>query len=179
MQQQALAEVARADAGRFELLNTVQHGLDFIQLDVELGVEGITDFFQGFVEVALVIDAVDQRHGDQPVGVGHRSQVQLPEQMALQALANGGAGGEVPLVIVVAGQAAGAGLVDVFPGGVDRQLVGDAFVPLAFFEVVHRRGGLLEAGFLNFGDGFALGVVGHRVAVVEVVAIFLALEHRV
>ncbi|MNT29083.1 hypothetical protein D3C72_1648080 [compost metagenome] len=99
--------------------------------------------------------------------------------MALQAFAHRGAGGEVPLVIVVAGQAAGAGLVDVFPGGVDGQFVGDALAPFAVLQVVHSLRGFLEGGFLDFGDRLAFGVVGHRVAVVEVVAFLLAFEHRV
>ncbi|MNI85260.1 hypothetical protein D3C73_1422360 [compost metagenome] len=98
----------------------MQHGFDFVELDIQLRVEGLADLFEGFVEVALVVDAIDQGDRDQPVGVGHRRQVQLPEQVALQAFAGRGAGGEIPLVIVVAGQAAGAGLVDVFPGRIDR-----------------------------------------------------------
>jgi len=103
----------------------------------------------------------------------------LPQQVALQALAGGGAGGEVPLVVIIAGQAAGAGLVDVFPGGVHGKFVGNAFVPFAFLQVVHRRGGFLVRGFLHVGIGFLLDVVGQRVCIIEVVAFFLAFEHRI
>ncbi|MCY1419340.1 hypothetical protein D9M71_349260 [compost metagenome] len=179
LQQQALAQVAGADAGWLELLDTVQDGFDFVELDVHFRIEGVADLFEAFVQVALVVDAVDQGDGDKPVGVGHRCQVQLPEQVALQALASRCAGGEVPLVVVIAGQAAGAGLVDVFPCRVDRQFVGNALVPFAIFKVVYRGGGLLIAGFLDFRRDLLLDVIGQRVAVVEVVAIFLALEHGI
>ena len=87
LQQQALAEVAGADAGRLELLDAVQDGFDFVQFDVQFRVERLEDLLKGLVQVALVVDAIDQGHGDQAIGIGHRCQVQLPEQMALQALA--------------------------------------------------------------------------------------------
>ena len=102
--------------------------------------------------------------------------------MALQALAGGGAGGEVPFVVIVAGQAAGAGLVDVFPGGVHREFVGDALGPLVLVEAV----GVGRGAFLEIVLGTAAGAVGaglcavrHRVAVIEILAFFLALQHRV
>ncbi|MNR60456.1 hypothetical protein D3C85_1819390 [compost metagenome] len=66
----------------------MQDGFDFVQFDVQLRVEGLENLFEAFVQVALIVDAVDQRDGDQTIGVGHRCQVQLPEQVALQALAS-------------------------------------------------------------------------------------------
>ncbi|MCY1430656.1 hypothetical protein D9M71_466070 [compost metagenome] len=179
MQEQAFAQVARAHAGGFELLDAAQDDFDLVHLHAQFRIDGREDVLQGLRQVAVVIDAVDDAEGDQPVGIGHRRQVQLPLQVALQALAGRGAGGEVPLVIVAAGQAAGAGLVDVFPGGVHRQLVGDAFAPLFLVEAVDGRGGgFLEAGVL--GGGVAVfGAVGKGVAAVEVLAVLLALEHRV
>jgi hypothetical protein len=72
---------------RLELLDAVQYGFDLVQLDVQLRVEAGADFFEGVFQVALAVDAVDQGHGNQAVGVGHRRQVQLPQQVALQALA--------------------------------------------------------------------------------------------
>ncbi|MNF71298.1 hypothetical protein D3C84_532450 [compost metagenome] len=179
MQQQAFAKVARADTGRFELLDAVQDCFDFIEFDVEFRIERLEDFLEGFVQVALIVDAIDQGHGDQAIGVGHRCQVQLPQQVALQALAGRCAGGEVPLVVIVAGQAAGAGLVNVFPGGIDGEFVGDALVPVAFLEVIDGRCTLLVGGFLDIGVGLLFGVVGQGVGIVEVVAFFLAFEHRI
>ncbi|MCY1414673.1 hypothetical protein D9M71_301300 [compost metagenome] len=179
LQQQALTQVAGADACWLELLDAVQHGFDFVEFDVHFRVEGVANFFEAFVQVALIVDAVDQGDRNEPVGIGHGCQVQLPEQVALQAFASRRASGEVPLVVVIAGQAAGAGLVDVFPCRVDRQFVGNAFIPLAIFKVVYRRGGLLIAGFLDLRRGFLLDVIGQRVAVVEVVAVFLAFEHGI
>ncbi|MNO29590.1 hypothetical protein D3C76_195080 [compost metagenome] len=179
MQQQAFAQVAGSDAGGFELLDAVQDGFDFVQFDVQFRVEGFEDFLQRLVQITLVVDAVDQGHGDQAIGVGHRCQVQLPQQVALQALAGGRAGGEVPFVVIAAGQAAGAGLVDVFPGGVDRKFVGDTLAPVTFLQVVHRGRGFLIRGFLDLGVGLLFGVVGHGIGIVEVVAFFLAFEHRI
>ncbi|MNI29299.1 hypothetical protein D3C73_831140 [compost metagenome] len=179
LQQQAFAQVAGADAGGLELLDAVQDGFDFVQFDVQFRVEGFEDFLEGFVQVALIVDAVDQGHGDQAIGVGHRGQVQLPQQVALQAFAGRGAGGEVPLVIIIAGQAAGAGLVNVFPRGVDGEFIGDALVPVTLIEVVNRRGAFLVGGFLDIGVGLLFGVVGQGVGIVEVVAFFLAFEHRI
>src|SRR3990167_2356394 len=106
--------------------------------------------------------------------------------MALQALAAGGAGGEIPLVVIVAaaGQTAGAGLVDIFPGGIDGQLIGNAFAPVAFFQVVHGLRGFLVVAFLIgrfglFAGAGAFCAIGHTVRIVEIIAIFLAFEHRV
>ncbi|MCY1429363.1 hypothetical protein D9M71_452790 [compost metagenome] len=179
MQEQAFTQVARAYAGGFELLDAAQYDLDLIHLDVQFRVEGGEDVFQRLFQIAVVIDAIDDAEGDQAVGIGHRRKIQLPREMALQAFAGGGAGGEVPLVVVIAGQAAGAGLVDVFPGGIHRQLVGDAFAPLFVVQAVdRRRGGFLEAGFLGSGAG-RLAAFGEGIAAVEVLAIFLAFEHRV
>ena len=140
--------------------------------------------FEGLVEIALGIDAIDQSGRDETVGVAHRGEVELPEQMALQAFPGGGAGGEVPFVVVVAGQAAGAGLVDIFPGGVYRQLVGDALAPVAFLEVFDRVDGFFEvivrlALLVLTAFRLPFDRLGHRVGVVEVVPVFFALEHRV
>ncbi len=120
LQEQAFAQIPCADTGRFELLYATQHDFDLVELDFKLGVEAVHDFLQRLLEIALIVDAVDQCGGDQAVGVAHGGEVELPEQMALQADTAGRTAGEVPFVVVVARQAAGAGLVDVFPGGVHR-----------------------------------------------------------
>ncbi len=179
LQQEAFAEVACANAGGLELLNAMEHGLDLVEFDVQLRVERVADFLQRLVQVPLVVDAVDEGHGNQPIGIGHRRQVKLPEQMALEALACGCTSGEIPFVIVIAGQAACTGLVDVFPSGIDRQLVGYAFAPFTFFEIVDGRRAAFERGFLDIGCGFLLDIVGQRIAVIEIFAFFLALKHRI
>ncbi|MNE34005.1 hypothetical protein D3C80_1277050 [compost metagenome] len=180
LQEQALAEVARADAQRLELLHAVQDHLHLVQLDVQFGIERLEDLLEAFVEIAVVVDRIDDRHGDQPVVVAHRRQVELPEQVAVQAFARRGAGGEVPLVIVADRQAAGTGLVDVFPGGIHRQFAGDALAPLV--GIVHAVGIALAAGadraVVAAHRGRRLAFC-QRVAVVEIVAIFLAFEHGI
>ncbi|MNZ73152.1 hypothetical protein D3C78_915570 [compost metagenome] len=87
MQQQALAQVACADACRLELLDTVQHRFYFVQLDIQLRVETGADLFDRVFQITLAVDAVDKGDCDQAVGIGHRCQVQLPQQVALQAFA--------------------------------------------------------------------------------------------
>lgn len=42
--------VARADAGGFELLDAVQDGFDFVELDVQFRISGFEDFFEAFVQ---------------------------------------------------------------------------------------------------------------------------------
>ena len=184
MQQQAFAQIARADPGGFELLDAVQHDFDFVEFDLQFWVERVGDFLERLFEIALIVDAVDQRGGDQSIGIAHRREIELPEQVALQADAGRRAAGEVPLVIIVAGQAAGAGLVDVLPGGVDRQLAGNAFTPVSVVEAFAAVrwlvvGAVLCGAFLAGGLTWAVGSFGHRVGAVEVVAVFLALEHGV
>lgn len=179
LQQQALAQVAGADAGGFQLLDAAQHDFHFVEFDVQFRIDGGEDFFEGLFEIAIVVDAIDDGHRDHPIGVRHRCQVDLPEQVAVQALAAAGARGEVPFVIVVAGQAAGAGLVDVFPGGIHRQLAGYAFAPLVVVEAFDAgRGAFLERALLGRA-GRLFGAIGERVAVVEIVAVFLAFEHGI
>ncbi len=184
LQQQALAQVAGTDAGRFELLDAAQHDLDLVELDLQFGIEGIDDLLERLLEVALVVDAVDQGGGDEAVGVAHGCQVELPQQVALQAHTAGGAAGEVPLVVVIAGQAAGAGLVDVFPGRIHRQLVGNALAPVAVVEVLGGMRGFLVLAVLA-GAGLRAAVAervggfGHRIAAVEIVTFFLTLEHGI
>ena len=184
LQQQALAQVARADAGRFELLDATQNDLDLVELDFQFGIERVDDFLQRLFEVALFVDAVDQGGRDQPVGVAHRGEVELPQQMALQTDAARCTAGEVPLVVIVAGQAAGAGLVDVFPGRVDRKLAGNSLAPVAVVQAVAAVRGFLVAAFLTaalLGDGLAwpFSGLGHGVGAVEVVSVFFALEHGI
>ena len=79
LQEQAFAQVAGADAGGLELLDAMQYGLDFIQLDIQLGVEGFEHFFEAFFQVALGVDAVDQGDCNQAIGIGHWRQIELPE----------------------------------------------------------------------------------------------------
>ncbi len=168
------------------MLDTTQNDLDLVEFDFQLGIERVDDFLQRLFEITLFIDAVDEGGRDQPVGVAHWREVELPQQMALQAYAARCPAGEIPLVVIVAGQAAGAGLVDVFPGSVDRKLAGNPLAPVAVavVQAVTAMRGLLVGAFLAaalLGDGVAwpFSGLGHRVGAVEVVSVFFALEHGI
>ncbi len=75
LQLQAFAKVARTDTRGLELLDAVQDGFDFVQFDVQFRVEGLKNLFECLVQIALVIDAIDQgrrRSGDRCRDIGAR-----------------------------------------------------------------------------------------------------------
>ncbi len=150
---QALAQVARTHADRFKLLDAVQDHLDLVELDTQLRVQRGLDILEGLFQVAIGIDAVDQGDGDLVIGFRQGQQVDLPFQVALQGFAAAGARGEIPVVIVVAGQGAGRSLVDVLPVRVHRQFAGDLLVPVAFLLAM-----AVVEGFQ--GDGLGQGSGG-------------------
>ncbi len=79
----------------------------------------------------------------------------------------------------LAGRLLGAGLVDVFPGGIHRQLAGNPLAPLVgFVEAVGGALAVVGAAVVSAEAGARL-VFRQRVIAVEVVAVFLAFEHRV
>src|SRR5690606_1616423 len=102
--------------------------------------------------------------------------------MALQGFVGAGTGGEVPFVIVAAGQRAGGGLVDIFPVGVDRQLAGNLFLPAAF---LFRQGRLvdgIERGRLGQAGGLDIiiaAVAVGRIGGVVVIAVVCHLQHGI
>jgi len=134
-------------------------------------------------EEAVVVDRVDDRLADELVHIAQGAHLQLPQQVLVQALAAGIAEVEAALLAAVA--AGGAGLdvvVDVVPGAVDRQLVGDVLlaVHLPFAIDLGRRlgrlGSLTRVALprLALVLPFASGLVG-----VLFLALFGRLEHDV
>ena len=72
LDQQALAEVARAHAGRFELLDDLQHCLHLFRIGGDAGAEGQV-VHQGFdvaAEIAVVVQAADDEGGHGPLVLG-------------------------------------------------------------------------------------------------------------
>ena len=67
LQQQALSQVPGSDANRIESLDTVQHGFDLIEFDIEFIFQAIVDIFDTLGQVAVVINSVDDGDGDDQV----------------------------------------------------------------------------------------------------------------
>jgi hypothetical protein len=123
LDQQALTQVARGDAGRVERLDPVQHRLHLGQLHVLVGHRS-DDVLQRRGEVTVVVDAVDDGLGDRQVGRAEAAQAHLPEQVVLQRF------GAALLAEEVLAIFAGCGgsdrcdaVVDVVPNGVHREFV--------------------------------------------------------
>ena len=126
--QQALLQVAGADARGFELLQAVQYGNDLVDVDIQLRRQRLMDVLDAGLQPAVAVRGVDQGQCDHPVGVRQAGQVELPAQQILQAFA-----GIVAAVIVTveavftaAAGSRGGGWHQVLPLGVHRQLLGQA-----------------------------------------------------
>lgn len=123
---QALAQVPRTDAQRVALLNPVQHRLDLVDPHglVFALADHLRQRLEFTVQIAVRADRVDQRRPDPLVSWGQVAQMQLPEQVVLQALVLA-VGGILQRVAVVQAAWARGGLVDVVPATVGAQLLGD------------------------------------------------------
>ena len=137
LQQQALAQVARADAGRIELVDAVQRALD--DLEVLAALEG--DLLDRQLQIAVLVHVADQQRGDGLLLLVERIHLQLPEEVlgerlgahqhALQARA---------LLVVVVGRRRRGGVPVV-------AVVGEVVVPVD---------GVQPALGLQLGGGLAL-----------------------
>ena len=121
LDQQTLAQIARSDSGRIELLDTFEHRNDFVFFDFVLGGKSGQDLLERRDQHAVVVDAVDDRARDCEIALRHRRQVQLPQQVILQRLFSSVAFGSVE-VVVRTRLGRRRRLKDVVPRTVDRQL---------------------------------------------------------
>ena len=126
LQQQAFAQIAGEDASRIKLLQPVQYGHHLVFFDVQFRVHAFQHVFNGGVQITIIIDAIDQHEGDITVCIGHWCQIQLPQQVILQAVGGCMAGIVIEIIVdgaAVAGSNTGGCLVGVFPLTVDREIV--------------------------------------------------------
>jgi hypothetical protein len=87
LDRQAIREVRRGHSGRIEILNPMQNGRHFLDLQaVDLIDEALMDVFHADRQIAVVIDSVDNRRGDGVVLFAERRQLHLPVQVILQGL---------------------------------------------------------------------------------------------
>ena len=77
LQQQALAQIARADAGRVELVDALQRALD--HLEVLAALEG--DLLDLQLQVAVLVHVADQQRGDRLLLLVERVHLQLPDEV--------------------------------------------------------------------------------------------------
>ncbi len=147
LQQQAFLERARADAGRIEALHQAQRCAEVVGLHVELGRHQRRQVLEADLEVAVVVEAVDDHVREPAVARAHPRDHQLIAQVLLQ----GGlvVGGAAPIFLLALAAAAAAaarvGLLwqhDVFGGGgialrgrpvgifLEERVVGERFVHL-------------------------------------------------
>src|SRR5690242_1176749 len=84
LQLDAFANRAGTDAGRIEQLYAHQHARDLLARALELGTQRVRDLLQGFGEVTVVADRIDDgaRNGELPRL--QMRELQLPQQVILQ-----------------------------------------------------------------------------------------------
>ena len=159
LQQQALADRARADARRVEHLHDGEHALDFRHAGIELGLEAGADDIQRLAQVAVIIDRIDHGAAYGEIARIEPRQFELPEQMVAQRLA--ARVGELLLAILIATAAA--------PGILGRahRLVGPAVI-----DDLDRR-------FLDRRGGFRRGFGAREGLVSAALGVLILLEHDV
>ena len=127
LDRQALLQAARRDSGRIEALELLEHRLDSMEAHLLVpGIEALADVFQRKLEIAVVVDGIDERGRNDPVGVAEPHQRHLPVETILERLGLRTVGEEVhPVELPARPRAADRGrVVDVLPHGVDRKLAG-------------------------------------------------------
>ena len=139
LQLQTLGEVARRHTCWIELLDSLEHRDDLVELDEGLGVrcfrggfiETLGDVFGGKCQHSIGIDGIDDRRRYQPIQIRHRRKIQLPQEMILQRFRRWIALFEVPIGVVsgTAGRCRHR-LIDIVPARIDRQFFGNRFFGL-------------------------------------------------
>ena len=150
MQLQAFGQAARTHADRVEILDLVQRRLDFIEFDRLFHIKDLLHVLEAQRKVTVLVDGVDQRLGDAPVGGRERRHLHLPQQVFAQRRRQAVAPVDVKVVV---GSAVSAGM-----GGY-RQF--ETFSPVAFGGAVLGVGRRFGGGLRLVGlDVDGLGIVG-------------------
>ena len=170
LDQQALAQIARTHAGRVELLDFGEHGLDGRRFDRgELG-----QLFDARAEVAVVVGVADDQRGETFLLARKRRKAQLPLEMAEQILRLGEDVLERGPAVVVAG-----GIVRVARA---LKLVAVGLEILAPVDLLQVLGVLLDLRRFSDRLGLAHHTVHRRLGGIELERALLRLaflEHRV
>ena len=125
LEQKALAQIAGGHARRIERLHEFDHGFHLI--DRVGDVHGVDKLGRRRGEHAVVVDVPDDHVGRRPVPFRQRREVQLPKQVIEERILRAVA---ILETVVLFGSGSGCrarGLVDVVPGDVHGQILGDLF----------------------------------------------------
>ncbi len=173
------------------MLQAVKHGLDLVHLKrvfVVRRTQPLVDLLQCLGEVARIVHTIQKGMGYGPVALRHGSEVELPQQVILEGFAAAVAALKIGLPPIVLGAWCGGGrrgLVNIIPGGVHREVVGDLAVvlPVLVFPALWLRGAGIIAtvvGLAGFVRVRALVAAVGGVAIVRVGFRFLGgFEHGV
>ena len=170
------------------MLQAVKHGFHFIQFKgvfIVLIQQSGVDFLQRAGDIAPFVHCIHQGMGNGLVPFTEGRQIELPFQVILKRFGRGITGFEIVIVfVVVAGCRRWCGLVDVVPGGINRQIVrnvvrnlvlrGPVRAVLGFIPVAGRFRGSFSGGL--GGVGLALVVFAGCVGLVIVLG---GLQHGV
>ncbi|CPO06319.1 Uncharacterised protein [Bordetella pertussis] len=86
LQLQAFGHVARADACRIERLQQCQRRAQLVQVGLHLGRQPGQDLFQGRIQVAVLVQFVDQQTAQRRIARRGARQRQLPQQVFAQGI---------------------------------------------------------------------------------------------
>ena len=111
LQLQAFLQRARADAGRIEALHELQRREEVLGAHVVLGRDQRRQLLEARLEVAVVVEAVDDHVGECAVTLAHSRHHQLPAQVLLQRRLRLGGAAPVVLFSLGGGRAAARLLV--------------------------------------------------------------------
>ena len=82
-----LGWVSCRDSQRVELLNKMEHGLNFIHLNLwKVNQQAFMDILQAFGEITSVIHAINDRHANLVVSLGQVCIIQLPQQVFIERI---------------------------------------------------------------------------------------------
>ena len=84
LQAKAFGGRARADAGRFELLQVMQRNLQFVRIHLHVLRDHFGDFFQRLGQVAVIVKILDKQGDQAAIAPGQVEQQQLFEHMLAQ-----------------------------------------------------------------------------------------------
>ena len=125
---EAFIQPARRHARRIEILNVPEHGLDLFQGHLLVPrVETLPDVFEVEREIAVVVDGIDERGRNDPIGVAESEHGHLPVKTILERLRLRAAGNEIGAVELSVRRTAveRRSVVDVLPHAVDGEIGGD------------------------------------------------------
>lgn len=179
---QAVSRAFGRDAGWIEVLDAVQNRFDFVLFEVfELRTQPLVYVFQLGVQIAVVVDRIDDRRRNGVIALGERRELHLPAQVFPEALSLAALPHEILVFRLrrAAWRIAVHTIEDVLPGGVDRQLVGDGGLGVEVREFSVAGFGVDDRCLVGPGVADMLFLVGdfqHHVGIQRLLDFLLQFE---